>query len=72
MFSLASPHRGDSNEYTQYTIFNIKKKIAHNYSKSAAMGFFPRGLKNEFKTAVINEPSVFQPLMKFYCIRHYD
>ena len=59
MFSLKSPHRGDSNEYTQYTIFNIKKKIARNYSKSAAMGFFPRGLKNEFETAVVNEPSVF-------------
>ena len=26
MFSLESPHRGDSNEYTQYTIFNIKKE----------------------------------------------
>ena len=24
MFSLESPHRGDSNEYTQYTIFNMK------------------------------------------------
>ena len=24
VFSLESPHRGDSNEYTQYTIFNIK------------------------------------------------
>ena len=23
MFSLESPHRGDSNEYTQYTIFKI-------------------------------------------------
>ena len=23
LFSLESPHRGDSNEYTQYTIFNI-------------------------------------------------
>ena len=23
-FSLESPHGGDSNEYTQYTIFNIK------------------------------------------------
>ena len=28
VFSLESPHRGDSNEYTQCTIFNIKKKIA--------------------------------------------
>ena len=26
VFSLESPHRGDSNEYTKYTIFNIKKK----------------------------------------------
>ena len=41
-FSLESPHQGDSNEYTQYTIFNIKKKITLNYSKSAAMGFFQR------------------------------
>ena len=31
MFSLESPHRGDSNEYIQYTIFNIKKKIILNY-----------------------------------------
>ena len=25
MFSLESPHRDDSNEYTQYTIFNINQ-----------------------------------------------
>ena len=41
MFLLESPHRGDSNVYTQYTIFIIKKKITLEYSKSAAMGFFP-------------------------------
>ena len=41
MFSLESPHRGNSNEYTQYTIFNILKKITLKYSKSASMGFFP-------------------------------
>ena len=35
VFSLESPHRGDSNEYTQYTIVNIKKKITQNYPKSA-------------------------------------
>ena len=40
VFSLESPHRGDSNEYTQYTIFNIKRKITLNYPKSASMGFF--------------------------------
>ena len=37
MFSLVSPHRGDSNEYTRYTIFNIKNNITRNYSKSAAV-----------------------------------
>ena len=41
MFSLESPHRGDSNENTQYTIFNMqKKKISLNYPTSAVMGFF--------------------------------
>ena len=39
VFLSESPHWGDSNEYTQYTIFNIKKKIALNYFKSAAMVF---------------------------------
>ena len=67
VFSLESPHWGDSNEYTQYIIFNIKKKITQNYSKSAAMRFFSKGLKNEFETAVENEPSVFEPL-RVYCI----
>ena len=28
---------------------------------------FSKGLKNEFETAVVKEPSVFEPL-KFYCI----
>ena len=27
VFSLELPDRGDSNEFTQYTIFNIKKEI---------------------------------------------
>ena len=67
VFSLESPHGGDSNEWTQYTIFNIKKKITLNYPKSAAIGFCAKGLKNEFDTAVDDEPSVFEPL-KFYCM----
>ena len=57
-------HRGDSNEYTQYTIFNIKNKITLNYSKSAAMGFFPRDFN--FETAMVNQASVFEPL-QVYC-----
>ena len=40
VFSLESPHGGNSNEYIQHTIFNIKKKITLDYPKSAAMGFF--------------------------------
>ena len=67
MFSLESPHRGGSNEYTQYTVFNIKKKITLNYPKSAAIGFSSKVLKNGFETAMVNEPSVFEPL-KFYCM----
>ena len=73
MFSLESPHQGNSNEYTKYTIFNMNKKNTLNCPKSAAMGFFSKGLKNEFETAMVNEPSVFKPL-KFYCIptQHSD
>ena len=67
MFSLESPHRCDHNENTQYTMFNIKKKKTLNYPKSAVMGFFSKGLKNESETAVVIEPSVFEPL-RFYCI----
>ena len=69
MFSLESPHRGDSNENTKHTIFNIKKKITLNYSKYnnvCSYGIFSLGLKNEVEIAMVNEPSVFEPL-KFYC-----
>ena len=67
VFLLESPHRGDSNENTQYTIDNMNKKNNLNYPKSAAKGFFSKGLRNEFETAVVNEPSVFVPL-KVNCI----
>ena len=40
-------------------------EITLKYLKSEAMGFFSKGLKNEFKTSVVNEPSVVEPL-KFY------
>ena len=29
VFSLESPRRGDSNEYTQYTIYNIQNTVTH-------------------------------------------
>ena len=65
-FSLELPQRSNSNEYTQYTILNMKKnhsKLSHicNY------GICSKGLKQKFETAVVNEPSVFEPL-KFYSI----
>ena len=41
VFSLESPHRGDSNEYNQYTIFNIKKEITLNVL-NRSYGIFPR------------------------------
>ena len=66
VFSLESPHRGNSIKYTQYIIFNIIRKIIINYPKSAAMGFISKGLQNDFETAVVNEPSVFEPLT-VYC-----
>ena len=68
MFSLESPYRGDSNEYTRYTIFNItdKKEKTLNYPKVTAVGF-SEGQNNVFETAVVYEPSVFEPL-KFYCM----
>ena len=68
MFSLESPHRGDSNEYTKHTIFSMYKKISLIYSKSAAVGFFCEGFEDEFETAVVNEQSVFEPL-QFFCIK---
>ena len=60
MFSLESPHRGDSNENTNM------QKITRNYPKYAATGFLSKGIKNEFETAVVNESSVFEP-QKCYC-----
>ena len=69
LFSLESPHRGESNEYTQHTIINVKEEITidyPNYDKVYSYRMFSKGLKNQFETAVVNEPSVFEPL-KFYC-----
>ena len=40
---------------------SIPFSISKNYPR-----IFSKGLIDEFKTAVVNEPSVFEPL-KFYC-----
>ena len=67
MFPLESPQRGDSNEYTQYIIFNIKQKVNLIIPNLHLRVVIFQGLKNEFEIAMVNEPSVFEPL-KFYCI----
>ena len=67
MFSLESPQRGDSNEYTQYTISRYEKENHPKLFQIYNYGICSNGPKNEFEPAVVNEPSVFEPL-KFYCI----
>ena len=66
VLSLELPRRDDCNEYTQYTIFNIKKKIPLNCPKSTAMGFFFKRFKNEYEIAVVNEPLMLEPLNVYY------
>ena len=68
-FSLESPHRGDSNEYTQNTIFNIERKITLNYPKSAAMRFFlgtQARVRNSHGKRAISVRAI-----DFYCILYY-
>ena len=45
---------------------NIKKKIIFYYFKSELWNLF-QGTQERIEPAVVNEPSVFEPL-KFYCI----
>ena len=50
VFLLESPHRGDSNEYIQYIIFNMKKKNTLNSFKSAAVEFV-RGTQERIRNS---------------------
>ena len=47
---------------------DIRKENHPKLSQICMYEFFSKGLENEFETAVVNEPSVFEPL-KFYCTR---
>ena len=66
VFLLESPQRGDSNEYAQYTISQYKNENRPKLCRIWNYGICSKGPKNEFETAVINQPSVFEPL-KLYC-----
>ena len=54
MFSLESPHRGDSNEYTQHAIINMKKEITLNYPKYnnvSSYGIFSSGTQERIRNS---------------------
>ena len=54
MFSSESPPRGDSNEYTQHAIINIKKKITLNYPKFdnvCSYGIFAMGTQERVRNS---------------------
>ena len=50
--------------------FQYKKENHPKASKICSYGISSYGLKIEFETAVVNEPSVFRSL-KFYCINGF-
>ena len=47
--------------------YQYKKENHRKLFRICTHGIFFKGLKNEFETAVVNEPSEFKPL-KFYRI----
>ena len=46
-------------------LLNTKKENHPKLSQICIYGIYSKGPKNEFETAMVNEPSVFEPL-KFY------
>ena len=52
---------------TQMYHFQDKKENRPTLSQIRSYGIFAKGLKNEFETAMVNEPSVLEPL-KVYSI----
>ena len=49
VFSLESPQRGDSKEYTQYTVFNIKKMNYTKLPQICSKGIFPKDSRTSSK-----------------------
>ena len=50
--------------------FQFRKRKSPLFILICSQVFFSKGFKNEFETAVVNEPSEFEPL-KFYCTPLY-
>ena len=53
-----------------YMYFQYKMENDHKLSQICSYGIFSKRHKNEFETAMVHEPSVFEPL-KFYCISSF-
>ena len=53
MFSLESPHRGDSNKYTKHTIINIKIKSPEypKYNNVCSYGTFLLGTQERVRNS---------------------
>ena len=51
VFSLESPQRDDSNEYTQHTIFNIKKENYPYLSQIFSYGFLFQGTQERVQNS---------------------
>ena len=69
MFALESPHRGDSNEYTEQAIINIKKKITLNYPKDhyvCSYGIFSLGTQERVRNSCGKR--AISVRVKFYCM----
>ena len=70
VFSLESPHRGDSNEYPNIllSIQNRKSpKIYTNYNIVCNYGIFVSDSRTQFEIAGGKRSSAFEPLT-FYCM----
>ena len=51
MFSLESPHRGDSIEYIQYTMFNMKKENHPKLFQICSYGIFFQGTQERVRNS---------------------
>ena len=65
VFSLETPQRGDSNEYTNIPL-SISKRKSPEIIQTTIM-FFLLGNLKRVPNSHGKEPSVFEPL-KFYCV----
>ena len=49
VFSLELPHQGNSNEYTQYTIFNEKIENQPKLTQSCSYGIYFQGTQERVR-----------------------